>query len=316
LAPSFIGIVVVFLYGFVGWLLFGFGVVDALTQTALTLTTVGLGVGRPLSAAEKLFTASVAIGGVTAFLVFLTMLAAALTEGRFMLGQRRRRMQNRINDLSGHYILCAYGRVGRAVARELEGEGVRFVVVDQKEELEDLLRYDGFMHIIGDPTHEVVLRQAGLERARAIIIAVDSDSDAVYISLIARDLNPKIYIVARAGEPDSPERLLRAGADRVVSPYVTSGRHMALLAVRPRIVDYVDIDAPGDRKLRLEEVAIEPESPLVGRTVGEVASEASVILLRRQTGETIPSPPSEERVLEGDLLVLFGEAESSALRRP
>ncbi len=215
-------------------------------------------------------------------------------------------MQRRIDRLHGHFIICAYGRVGRAVAREFEAEGVPFVVIDIKEELEERLISDGVLYLIEDPASEAVLRRAGIERAQGLVCAVDSDAANVYITLTARALNPAIFITARAGEPESPERLYRAGANRVISPYVTSGRHMALLTLRPRILDYLEV--AGDRQgLRLEELLIESGSALVGRELAEVAGEAVPLLLRRVTGDTIPNPSPREVLQAGDLLLLYGE---------
>ena len=154
-------------------------------------------------------------------------------------------MQRRIDDLTGHFIVCAYGRVGRAVARELEAEGAAFVVVDPDERLVERMRDEGVAFIIDDPTHEHVLRAAGADRARGLVCAVDSDATNVYIALVARALNPELFIVARASEPGSDQRLLRAGANRVVSPFVSSGRHMALVAMRPNADDVVALGTSG-----------------------------------------------------------------------
>jgi len=301
-----LGVVLVFAYGVVGYLLFGFGVVDAFTQTALALTTVGFSINEPLTDGEKIFTASVALAGVSMFLILLAMLGAGLIEGQYLHTGRRRRMQSRIDGMRNHYIVCAYGRVGQTVARELESEGVPFVVIEQQEELEDLMRYDGVTHLIGLPSSESMLRAAGVERARGLVCAVDSDTENVYIALTARALNSDIFIVARAGKPESPDRLLRAGANRVISPYVTSGRHMAVLAMHPEVTDYLDVEGSAGA-LRLEQLVIEPSSPLAGQTLGEVCGDAVPVLLRRAGGETVTNPSLDERVAEGDLVVAYGE---------
>jgi len=301
-----LGVVLVFAYGVVGYLLFGFGVVDAFTQTALALTTVGFSINEPLTDGEKIFTASVALAGVSMFLILLAMLGAGLIEGQYLHTGRRRRMQSRIDGMRNHYIVCAYGRVGQTVARELESEGVPFVVIEQQEELEDLMRYDGVTHLIGLPSSESMLRAAGVERARGLVCAVDSDTENVYIALTARALNSDIFIVARAGKPESPDRLLRAGANRVISPYVTSGRHMAVLAMHPEVTDYLDVEGSAGA-LRLEQLVIEPSSPLAGQTLGQVCGDAVPVLLRRAGGETVTNPSLDERVAEGDLLVAYGE---------
>ena len=216
-------------------------------------------------------------------------------------------MQKKITDLRDHFTLCSYGRVGRAVAREFESEGIPFVVIDAKEEVEEQMQTDGVLHVLADPTQEMVLRLAGVERARGLICAVDSDAANVYITLTARAINPNLYIVARASDPNSPERLYRAGADRVISPYVSSGRHMALLSLRPRVVDYLDIVGLGEKKVRLEEVLIESGSPFEGATVGEVCGEAIPLLVRHNDGNLEPNPDRHERLEVDDLLVVVGE---------
>jgi voltage-gated potassium channel len=204
--------------------------------------------------------------------------------------------------------------VGRIVAREYEAESVPFVVIDSKEELEEQLRADGVFYIIGDPSSEAVLRRAGVERAKALVCAGDSDATNVHIAWTARSLSPDIFIVARAGEPGSAERLFRAGVDRVVSPYVTSGRHMALVSLRPRVVDFFEVVGLGGREARLDELAVEEGSPMVGRTLAEVCGQAIVLLLRRGgTGELLPNPQGGERLAPGDLIFLFGDQD--ALRK-
>lgn len=302
-----IGVGLVFIAGFIGYTAFGFGPVDAFSMTVLVLTTIGFSAQTALGPGEKLFTGAVAILGVTMYLAILAGAASALAEGNFGTVSRRRRMERRIAGLRDHYIVCAYGRVGRTVARELEAEGARFAVVDRKEELEEQMRLDGVTYLIGDPTSEAVLHRAGIERARGLICAVDSDADNVYIALTGRSLNPGIVIVARASAGETPDRLYRAGANRVISPYVASGRHMALLALRPRVVDYLDFAGRGEEPLRLEELLIEESSPLVGKTLREACAAATPLLVRRAGGEAIPNPDPGETLGAGDLVVLLGE---------
>lgn len=251
---------------------------------------------------------SLAVLGIIALVVVLAVNAASLTDGPLGIAARRRRMQNKIADLKEHFVVCAYGRVGRAVARELEAEGVRFVVVDVKAELEELMRIDGVLYLVADPTHEQILRRAGIERARGLICAVDSDAANVYITLTARSINPELFIVARASEPDSPQHLYRAGADRVISPYISSGRHMALLGLRPRVVDYLDVVGLGEKRVRLEEILIEPGSPFVGSTVAAVSGDAIPLLIRRNVGHLVPRPEGTEELEAGDMLVVVGES--------
>lgn len=289
----------------IGYLSFGHEFLDAVQQTGLVLTTVGFTPVKPATAGEKLFTAGLAVVGVIVFFATLAVVTSALVEGRIGDVSRRRRMDRRIAELRDHFIVCAYGRVGRAVAREFEAEGVPFIVIDKLDDLEERMRSDGVLSIIADPTSEAVLRLAGIDRARGLVSAVDSDADNVYITLTARSLRSDLFIVARASESAAADRLYRAGADRVISPYVASGRHMAMLAARPRVLDYIDIAGRGDDAMRLEEVLVDERSALVGATLGAVCGDATPLVIRRDA-RVLSNPAPTEVLRSGDLIVLLG----------
>ena len=303
-----IGPVALVVIGIVSYLGFGYSPWMALAMTLLTLTTVGFATGGHLSTGVLVFTAGLALLGVGLFVVILGLAATAIVEGRVSLFSRSRRMRRRIDELRGHFIVCAYGRVGRAIARELEAEGVPFVVVDSKAELEPDLDRDGQYYLIGDASDEAVLRQAGIDRARGLICAVDSDAENVFITIVARSLSPGLLIVARAAREQSADRLYRAGATHVVSPYVTSGRRMANLAVRPHVVEFFDVARAGQPGLRLEELEITEGSPLVGRTLQQLSGPAVPLLVRRSNGQLIANPARELQLQAGDVLVISGEA--------
>jgi len=303
-----IGPVVLVVIGMVSYLGFGYSPWMALAMTLLTLTTVGFATGGHLSTGVLVFTAGLALLGVGLFVVILGLAATAIVEGRVSLFSRSRRMRRRIDELRGHFIVCAYGRVGRAIAQELEAEGVPFVVVDSKAELEPDLDRDGQYYLIGDASDEAVLRQAGIDRARGLICAVDSDAENVFITIVARSLSPGLLIVARAAREQSADRLYRAGATHVVSPYVTSGRRMANLAVRPHVVEFFDVARAGQPGLRLEELEITEGSPLVGRTLQQLSGPAVPLLVRRSNGQLIANPARELQLQAGDVLVISGEA--------
>ena len=307
-----IGPVVLVVIGMVSYLGFGYSPWMALAMTLLTLTTVGFATGGHLSTGVLVFTAGLALLGVGLFVVILGLAATAIVEGRVSLFSRSRRMRRRIDELRGHFIVCAYGRVGRAIARELEAEGVPFVVVDSKAELEPDLDRDGQYYLIGDASDEAVLRQAGIDRARGLICAVDSDAENVFITIVARSLSPGLLIVARAAREQSADRLYRAGATHVVSPYVTSGRRMANLAVRPHVVEFFDVARAGQPGLRLEELEITEGSPLVGRTLQQLSGPAVPLLVRRSNGQLIANPTRELQLQAGDVLVVFGAASDLA----
>ena len=295
--------------GMGGYLAFGRSAAQAVYLTVLALTTEGFGGGLRLSAGEEIFTALLAVLGVTVFLAVAGVAGAAVVEGRVGLG-RRRRMQRRIDSVRDHYIVCAYGRVGRTVAREFQSEAVACVVVEPRADREEDLQRDGMPYLHGNPSSEEVLRRAGIERARGLVCAADSDADNVFITLVARSLNPGLGIVARAGDAASVEGLFRAGATRVVSPYVASGRRMALLALRPHVVDLLEVSQRGGSQYRMEELLVTADSALAGRTLGESRGAAIPLLLRRDDGTELPSPADSTVLDVGDVVVVFGEQDA------
>jgi len=302
------GPVVLIVMGIAGYLGFGYSPWTAVAMTLLTLTTVGFASGSHVSTGVLVFTAGLALLGVGLFVVILGLATTAIVEGRVSLFSRSRRMRQRIDELRGHFIVCAYGRVGRAIARELEAERVPFVIVDSKAELEPDLERDGQSYLIGDASDEAVLRKAGIERAQGLICAVDSDAENVFITIVARSLSPALLIVARAAREQSADRLYRAGATHVVSPYVTSGRRMANLAIRPHVVEFFDVARAGQPGLRLEELEITEGSPLVGRTLQQLSGSAVPLLVRHRDGQLIANPARELQLQVGDVLVVSGQA--------
>jgi voltage-gated potassium channel len=297
--------------GTVGYhLIEGWSFLDALYMTVTTLTTVGFREVQPLSTAGRVFTIGLILTGVLVVFTTIAIVAQHIMSGEWSEPLRRRRMQRRINDLRDHFIICAYGRVGRAAADELDEQGVPYVVVESQEALERLMEERGSPYIVGDPSGETVLQQAGIDRAKGLVSAVDSDAVNVYITLTARTLNPKLYIVARSSAPESVDQLYRAGADRVVSPYVLSGRRMASLAVHPSVVEFIDMVTVAP-DLRLEEIVIRSGSPLDGCTVGSIAADradVTILAVKKSGAALVPSPDSELVLGSGDLVVALGPA--------
>lgn len=294
----------VVVYGTVGYIVLeGWPFLDALYMTITTMTTVGFREVNELDTGGRLFTLTVVVLGVGTALIGIALLAAAIAEAELGGLTRRRRMAKRIEGLKEHFIVCAYGRVGRAAVRELQAAGVDLVVIDPKEELQERMERDGVPFMMDDPSLEPVLRRARVEAARGLICAVDSDATNVFITLAARSLNPDLFIVARASEPDSYDRLERAGADRVVSPYVSSGRHMVRMALDPTIVDLFSEEADDRGSIDIEERRIETPSKLIGMTVGE--STVPILAIRRSDGSVEPTPDSNFVLEEGDVVLLL-----------
>lgn len=280
----------------------GWGFFDALFMTVTTITTVGFGEVRPLDTSGQVLTLVIVLMGVVIALTGISLTAALIAEGEIGGRTRRRRMDRAIGQLHDHVIVCAYGRVGRAAVRELRTAGVAHVVIDPKEELRERLEEDDVLFLIEEGTSETVLRTAGVDRARALVCAVDSDATNVYITLVARSLNPGLFIVARSSEPGSAERLERAGADRVVSPYVSSARHMVRMACDPSIVDLFD-DTRSGRSIEVEERVVDAGSALIGQPVSSLPG--SVLAVRTGAGDLEPSPAATRALAAGDVVLLL-----------
>lgn len=296
-------------YGTTGYMvLSGFGFVDALYMTVTTVTTVGFGEIQPLDSTGRIFTLSVILFGLGAVFALLAVLTGLVASGQLGRSLTRRAMRQRIDDMCDHFIVCSYGRVGRAAVDELQAEGVGVVVVESDADLEDDMTAAKVSFVLGDPTREEVLEKAGIAQARGLLCAVDSDAANVYITLLARARNPSLFIIGRASSPESVEALRRAGSDRVISPYRLSGTRMAALALRPAMLEFVDMVSMAP-DLRIEQLVIQDRSPLAGSTVQATCApyEGVMILGVRSSDGTLLMPPRADTLLAvADLLIVLG----------
>ena len=303
-------VVAVIAYSVAGYMVIeGWSFIDSLYMTVLALTAVGFTEVHPLDDAGRLFTISVIVLGVTTVVLGLALVARAIEEGSLGERGRRRRMARRIAQMLNHAIVCGFGRVGRTVVEELERDGIPYLVIDKNESRERELLDDTSAYLIGDATKREDLEAAGIHRARALISAVDDDAENIFITMVARSVSPTVWIVARAEEEASVERLQTAGASRVFSPFVTAGREMAYAAVKQRVVDFIEVEAETAPPLRLEELRIDAGSDLVGKALGEVRGKAKALVVRHSNGEVVSPPDDALELQEGDALVLLGERE-------
>jgi voltage-gated potassium channel len=299
-------------YGTIGFIVLeGFSVLDAVYMTVTTLTTVGFGEIEPLGPGGRLFTLSLIAVGFTAAFSLLAVLTGQLVSGQLGRSLTRRTMRQRIGALRDHYIVCAFGRVGQAAVEELQAQGADVVVVEVDPAREQDMVAAGVLYLLDDPTREDVLEQAGIQRARGLLCAVDSDASNVYITLLARARNPDLFIIGRASSPESVEALRRAGSDRVVSPYRLSGTRMAALAFQPAVLEFVDMVSVAP-DLRVEELVIGERSPLAGATVREAAGQydgVMIMAVRSPDGALLVPPRAETKLSAGDLLIVVGPIE-------
>jgi voltage-gated potassium channel len=299
------------IYGTLGYaLLERWTILDAIYMTVITITTVGFEEVHPLSNVGKVFTISLLAAGVGMVLYALGLFTESLAAGEFLEYRRSRRMHNRLASLHDHFIICGYERAGMYAVRELERENVQWVVIDRNVETIEQLQREDRLAISGDAASEDLLRLAGIERARGLISTIDSDEGAVCVSLAARALNPKLYILARAARSESIRHLELAGANRVVSPYEMAGRHMADLALRPDVLDIMDPHRHGRSEVSVEELLILPSSRANGRTLTDAGllngNGARILAVRRTDGSLTVGAEPTLTLNEGDLVVSLG----------
>jgi voltage-gated potassium channel len=288
---------------------------DSFYFTLITLTTVGYGEPEHTTEGARYFTAGLIILGVGTLGYALSSAAQAVIESELLSTFGKRRMYKDINKLSGHYIVCGAGRVGAGVIRDISRSGHDLVVIEGDESIADRLLAQGQLVLMGDATNEDVLKAAGIERARGIVCAVSSDPDNLYITLTARDLNKELRIISRANDEAAVGRLLKAGANKVVSPALTGSTKMAQMLLRPAVADFIELATMTERlELEIEQVEIGQDSPFIGRALKDtgIRSEHGVIVIaiRRADGAMIFNPFADTVIEERDALVALGSHSS------
>jgi voltage-gated potassium channel len=297
----------------------GWSLLDALYMTVTTVTTVGFREVQPMHTAGRVFTMFLILLGVGVALYILVGIVTLVVEGKLGLALGERRMRAKIQDLRNHYILCGFGRVGEEIGREFRDRGIPFVVVESNEESIRRTRQRGFLLVEGDAASDAVLIEAGIEHARCLLAASDSDAGNTYIILTAKAIRPDILVVARAGQPSNQQKMSRAGADRVISPYLIGGRRMALSALQPLVVDFVDtlVGGGGPGEHIIAEVVATQECGIAGCTLADVlrgTTNANILAIHRATGEIVVGPRDSEVVDIGDRLIVMGlESDLAAL---
>lgn len=289
----------------------GWGWMDSLYMTVITITTVGFHEVQPLGPGGRLFTMALALGGVfTAFYAAAEFIRAVVTgEIRTVLG--RQRMEHQLANLSGHMVVCGFGRMGRLVCDEFSRAAIPFVVIDREARVLEGFSCPHGIALVGDATADDVLRRAGVDRARALVSAAASDADNLYVTMSARFLSERLFIVARAESEGAEKKLRRAGANRVVAPYMIGGHRVAQAVLRPNAMDFIDIATQSQHlELQIEEAEVRSGSPLVGQSLkaSPVRSELGIIVVavKKADGKMVYNPTPEAVFETGDVLIVLG----------
>lgn len=308
-----IALVVITIIGTAGYLLIeGWSFLDSLFMTITTITTVGYDEVHPLSVNGRIFSSFLIVGGVGGALYTLTAIVAYVIEGEFGTTLGRRQMKNKIAKLKNHFIICGYGRVGQEIANVFTEERVPFVVIDNARDSIAKAEEDNRLYLFADAANDEALKEAGIEQARGLVVAVAGDAENTYITLSARQLQPDLFIEARSSGSEAEAKLKKAGADRIISPNSIGARRMAMLALRPSVVDFIDtVIYRHGQELQMENIAINGDSSLAGLNVEEARhrTKATILAIIRKSGKLVANPSAEEKMEAGDTLIAMGTSE-------
>jgi len=293
----------------------GWRLLDAVYMTIITMGSVGFKEVHDLSDSGKLFTMGLIVVGVSLLGYIVGSLAQIMFEGQIQRIMGRKKVEKQIGALTGHYIICGFGRIGSLICKEFKANGLKFVIIEKNVDAAERLQEEGYLYMKGDATLDEALLKAGINRAKGLISVVTSDTENVYITLTARGLNPDLYIMSRSGEEGSDIKLKRAGANKVVSPYTIGGNRMAQSILRPNVVDFIEIATGHEHlELQMEEIAIPAHSAFVGETLvsSGFRKEIGVIIvgIKKSHGKMVFNPHSQTKIEEHDTLIVLGDPSS------
>jgi len=296
----------------------GYPPFDAFYMTLITMTTIGYEEVQRLHTAGRVFNSFLIIYGVTVMFFAIGAMTQAVLEMELPELFGRRRVRRMIDKLENHYIVCGFGRVGRAAAWELRQAEVPFLVVDRSPERIERAERARMLGLNADSTRDETLLEAGVSRARGLIAALATDADNLFVILSAKNLNPRLLVAARAGEEEAEEKLRRAGADVVFAPYSNAGHQLALSLLRPHVVQFLDVATRSiGLDVGIEQVRVAASSEFVSRSLQQlqVRRELGVIVLaiRKADGQMQFNPPADAIIDADDCLIVMGERDN--LRR-
>ena len=293
----------------------GWSLVDSFYVCIATLSTVGYGDFAPETTAGKFFTIFIIIFGVGTMFYSLVLMAETFIEARVRNLLGRGKLEKIIKKMNNHYIICGGGRIGFLICRELMAGKMPCVLIDNNPEVIQKAQDEGFIYCKGDATQDKILIEAGIKRAKGIVCVLPSDAENLYVILTAKELNQNIYIMARSEEEESEHRLLRAGADRVMSPYTLGGVRMAMAILRPAMLDFIEISTRGQSlELRMEEISVCKRSPFISQSLEDSGIRKRygliIVAVKKDSGKMIFNPMANYIIEEGDRLIAMGEDEN------
>jgi len=304
----------ILLFGTFGYMgIEGSSFLDGLYMTVITITTVGYGEVVPLHSLGKIFTMVLLFVGVSFVLYVFGKVTEAVVEGGLRKAFGRINMDKKLAKVSGHFIVCGYGRIGKVICQSLHDDRRDFVVIETNPEEIKALSSQGYLWVEGEAADDEVLIQAGIKRAKGLIAVVSSDAENVYITMTAKDLNHDLFVMGRSsGKKGADTKLLRAGADKVISPYYIGARQMANMVLRPTVIDFLDLTVHGTLGLRLEEIVVPESTTFANMTLMDSGIRKKydliVVAIKRQGEKEMLFNPSHLTIIKpGDIVIVLGE---------
>lgn len=289
---------------------------QGLYLTSMTISTVGYGDIVPLTAKGRVFTVFLTFSGVGFVMYSFVKITETMIEGGLRDIFERTKMDKKVARLQGHYIVCGFGRIGQEICNILHENGRSFVVIEKNDETLKLVESLEYTALRGEAADDDILLQAQIDKAKGLIAVVSTDADNMFITLTARGINPKLYILARSsGVRGVDTKLMRAGATKVISPYSIGARRMAQLIVRPTVIDFIDLTMhAGELGLRMEELLVAQQASIANKTLIESGIrkhyDIIVVAIKRPDQEMIFNPGPNTIILPGDILIVLGEHDS------
>ncbi len=301
----------IFAFGTIGYhLIEGMAFFDGLYMTFITISTIGFTEIKSLSIEGRLFTMLIFVMGIGVISYIASQTTQLIFESELFL---KRAMKKKLDKMDQHYIICGYGRIGHRIAKVLTDAGLDLVVIENRESSIHRIENDRLVYVEGNAQDENILEEAGIKKAKALICALSSDQDNVFTTLLARELNPDIFILVRSNENSNRTRILRAGADKVISPYDIGADRMANVILRPNVDNFIESMTRNDEQDHtFDEVLITENSALSGKTLAEINApteyDVLIIAIIQQTNGKIKfNPKSTDRIHHGDSLVVLGD---------
>lgn len=309
---SILMLLVVVLFGIFGYTwIEGWDLLDSLYMTIITLSTVGYGEVREIGPSGRVFTVLLIVFGLFTITYIVGLVAETLVAGEIRSVLGRRKVSKKIKSLRDHYIICGYGRIGSIICKGLTRKAIPLMVIEKDEQVQEQLEEDEILYLQGDATHEETLLEAGIAKAKGLVSVVSSDAENVYICLTARGLSPRLYILSRAEDEASERKLLRAGANKVILPYILGGRRMVQAIIRPTVSDFLE-SAVHDQsfELAIEEISVGEDSSLANQSLVDsgIRQEMDVIIIgiKQKAGTMIFNPSSQTKIQSDDILIAMG----------